>query len=52
MQKDKFQVANHSLHNKQITEFHTRVINVKGYKTNAMMIRNAEGDNLWKTGST
>jgi len=53
MQKDELQRTEHRHHNnKQIGEFHTRVNNVKGCKTNAIIIRNAEGDNRWKTRST
>jgi hypothetical protein len=49
MQKDKLQQTQHSLHNKQIGELHTGVNNVKGCKTNTIMIKNAECDNQWKT---
>ena len=52
MVKDKLQETQHSLHNKQIRELHTGVKNVKGCKTNAIVIKNAEGDNRWKTRGT
>jgi CRISPR/Cas system CSM-associated protein Csm2 small subunit len=52
MKKDKLQQTQHSLHKNQIRDLYERVNNVKWCNTNATMIRNAEGDNLWKTRST
>jgi len=52
MQKDKLQQTEHSHLNEQRREFQKRVNSVKECKTNAIKIRNAEGDNLWKTRST
>jgi hypothetical protein len=44
MQNDQLQQLEQSHHNEQIREFYKIVNNVKGFKTNTTMIRNAKGE--------